>query len=74
MKAAILKGIRQIETTTTADPKIVNDTDVLIRIKTVGVCGSDIHYFTTGRIGNQIVKFPFIVGHEAAGIVEQTGK
>jgi L-iditol 2-dehydrogenase len=47
---------------------------VLIRIKTVGVCGSDIHYFTAGRIGSQIVDFPFIVGHEAAGIIEQIGR
>ena len=48
-------------------------TDVLIRIRTVGVCGSDIHYYTSGRIGSQIVRFPFIIGHEAAGIVERTG-
>jgi L-iditol 2-dehydrogenase len=40
----------------------------------VGVCGSDIHYFTAGRIGSQIVQFPFIIGHEATGIVERTGK
>jgi len=46
---------------------------VLIRVKTVGVCGSDIHYYTTGRIGDQIVEFPFIVGHEAAGVVEGIG-
>lgn len=50
------------------------DTDVLIRIKMVGVCGSDIHYYTTGRIGSQVIQFPFVVGHEAAGVVEQTGK
>jgi L-iditol 2-dehydrogenase len=40
----------------------------------VGVCGSDIHYFTNGRIGSQVVRFPFIIGHEAAGIVERTAK
>jgi L-iditol 2-dehydrogenase len=53
---------------------MINDSDVLIRIKTVGVCGSDIHYYAAGRIGSQIVQYPFIVGHEAAGIVEKTGK
>jgi len=50
------------------------DTDVLIRITHVGVCGSDVHYYTTGRIGSQVVKYPFPVGHEAAGVVEQIGK
>jgi L-iditol 2-dehydrogenase len=74
MKAALLTGIRQFEIRQVPEPKISKDTDVLIRIKTVGVCGSDIHYYTTGRIGSQIIQFPFIVGHEAAGLVEQTGK
>jgi L-iditol 2-dehydrogenase len=73
MKAALLTGIKQFEIRQVPNPKIINDTDVLIRIKTVGVCGSDIHYYTTGRIGSQIVQFPFIIGHEAAGIVERTG-
>ncbi|MGA7162158.1 MAG: alcohol dehydrogenase catalytic domain-containing protein [Bacteroidota bacterium] len=57
-----------------AKPKLVDDFDVLVRIKTVGVCGSDIHYYTTGRIGSQVVRFPFIIGHEASGVVEETGK
>jgi L-iditol 2-dehydrogenase len=74
MKAAFLTGLKQFEIQQVPDPKIIHDTDVLIRIKTVGVCGSDIHYFTSGRIGTQIVQFPFIVGHEAAGVVEQTSK
>ena len=74
MKALLLTGIRQFEFRQMPDPKIINDTDVLIRIKTVGVCGSDIHYYTTGRIGSQIVQFPFTIGHEAAGIVDKTGK
>jgi L-iditol 2-dehydrogenase len=74
MKSIFLTGIRKFELRQVPEPKIVNDTDVIIRIKTVGVCGSDIHYFTTGRIGSQIVEFPFTIGHEASGIVEKVGK
>lgn len=74
MKAAVLTGIRQFEIHQVTDPEIIQDTDVLIRVKMVGVCGSDIHYYTNGRIGSQIVQFPFIIGHEAAGIVERIGK
>jgi len=73
MKTMLLTGIRQMEMRNTPDPLIASDTDVLIRMMTVGVCGSDIHYYTSGRIGSQIVKYPFPVGHECAGIVEQTG-
>lgn len=74
MKAAVLTGIGRIEIEDVPIAKIINDTDVLIRIKTVGVCGSDIHYFTTGKIGNQVVEFPFILGHETAGVVEKIGR
>lgn len=73
MKAALLKEIGKFEIHDIPKPELHKDTDVLIRIKMVGVCGSDIHYFTTGRIGSQVVKYPFIVGHEAAGVVEQVG-
>lgn len=55
------------------DPFIINPTDVLIKMKVVAVCGSDVHYYTTGRIGSQVVEYPFPVGHECAGIVEKTG-
>lgn len=73
MKAALLTWIKRFEIKQVPNPKIVNNTDVLIRIQTVGVCGSDIHYYTSGRIGSQIIQFPFIIGHEAAGIVESIG-
>jgi len=74
MKAAVLTGIRQVEVRDVPDPKIVKDTDVLLKIERVGVCGSDVHYFETGRIGSQVVKFPFIVGHECAATVARVGK
>ena len=40
----------------------------------VGICGSDVHYWTHGAIGDFIVKAPMIIGHEAAGIVEKCVK
>ncbi len=73
MKAALLQGIRQFVCTQIPEPRLLNDSDVVVRIRTVGVCGSDIHYYSDGRIGSQVVKFPFIVGHEASGVVEKVG-
>lgn len=73
MKAMMLTGIRQMEMRDVPDPEIRGDTDVLIRMVAVGVCGSDVHYYLTGRIGDQIVKYPFWVGHESAGVVEKVG-
>jgi L-iditol 2-dehydrogenase len=55
-------------------PKIEKDTDVLLKIETTGICGSDVHYHQTGRIGSQIVKYPFVVGHESAATVQAVGK
>ena len=46
------------------DPKIVNSNDVLIKLERVGVCGSDIHYYTTGKIGSQVVQYPNRVANE----------
>lgn len=73
MKTLVLAGIRKMEMTDTPLPALKNENDVLIRIKSVGVCGSDIHYYTAGKIGTQIVEFPFAVGHECSGIVVETG-
>jgi L-iditol 2-dehydrogenase len=63
-----------MELLNTEMPKISSGNEVLVKMKVVGVCGSDVHYYTTGRIGSQVVKYPFMVGHEGAGIVEKTGR
>ncbi len=55
------------------DPFISNPDDVRIKMRVTGVCGSDIHYFTRGRIGSQVVDYPFTVGHEGAGEVLDVG-
>jgi L-iditol 2-dehydrogenase len=46
---------------------------VLIEVSAVGVCGSDIHYFSDGRIGDFVVEAPLVLGHEAAGVVRGLG-
>jgi len=46
---------------------------VLVRVSTVGVCGSDMHYYTQGRIGPQVVQYPHVLGHECAGTIAQVG-
>ncbi|MFH0841339.1 MAG: alcohol dehydrogenase catalytic domain-containing protein [Bacteroidota bacterium] len=73
MKAMMLTGIRQMEMMEVPDPVIGGLKDVKIKMTVVGVCGSDIHYYTKGKIGSQVVNYPFTVGHEGAGIVVETG-
>lgn len=52
-------------------PVLDEQKNVLIRIASVGVCGSDMHYFQQGRIGTEVIEFPFTIGHEAAGYIEE---
>ncbi len=73
MRAIMLTGIEKMEIREVPEPVVAGATDVKIKMKVVGVCGSDIHYFLNGRIGSQIVDFPFTLGHEGAGEVVETG-
>ncbi|MFW6154654.1 MAG: alcohol dehydrogenase catalytic domain-containing protein [Planctomycetota bacterium] len=73
MKAMVLTGLRRMEMREVPDPEMTAADDVLIRLKRVGVCGSDVHYYTTGRIGSQVVRYPYRVGHECSGVVETVG-
>lgn len=69
----MLTGIRQMKMKDIPEPVVSNDRDVRIRMAAVGICGSDVHYYTQGRIGSQKVVYPFTVGHEGAGVVVGTG-
>ncbi|MBT4353649.1 MAG: alcohol dehydrogenase catalytic domain-containing protein, partial [Rhodospirillaceae bacterium] len=72
MRAAVLtaKGsIQTIDQPTTT----LSETEVRVRIGAGGICGSDLHYFHHYKIGDFPVREPFILGHEAAGIVEEIG-
>ena len=52
----------------------LGSTDVRIALHTVGVCGSDVHYYTHGRIGPFVVAEPLILGHEASGTITEVGE
>jgi L-iditol 2-dehydrogenase len=73
MKAMVLTGIDQIRIVDKPVPDIRKPDDVLIRMASVGICGSDIHYYHEGKIGTQVVQYPFTIGHEGAGIIHKTG-
>jgi L-iditol 2-dehydrogenase len=73
MKAAALTGRGRIEVREVAEPILSNAANVLIRVEAAGICGSDVHYYSEGRIGDQVVEYPFVVGHECAGVVLEVG-
>lgn len=51
----------------------LSPTDVRIAVHTVGICGSDVHYYTHGKIGPFVVEQPMVLGHEASGTVVEVG-
>ena len=55
-------------------PLAVGPGMVKIKLHTVGVCGSDVHYYTHGRIGPFVVNAPMVLGHEAAGTIVEVGE
>ncbi len=73
MKVAVMTGIGQIEYIEAAMP-VPKDDEVLVKLEYVGICGSDLHYYENGRIGDYIVEPPFVLGHEPGGIVAEIGK
>jgi L-iditol 2-dehydrogenase len=73
MKAVVLTGIGKAEVRDLPTPQLLRADDVLIKMAAVGICGSDIHYYRDGRIGDQVVVPPAVIGHEGAGVVERVG-
>ncbi|MGH0053132.1 MAG: NAD(P)-dependent alcohol dehydrogenase [Sphaerochaetaceae bacterium] len=69
---AYLTAIGQLEIREESVPKLGTG-DVLVQIKAVGICGSDLSYYLTGCTGVGALSFPHVLGHESAGIVVATG-
>lgn len=71
-EAAILYGVRDVRVEEAPVPA-PGPHDVLVEIRSVGVCGSDMHYYEHGRIGQFVVRAPLILGHESSGVVVALG-
>lgn len=72
-KALVLERAKELSLRDIDLPLDVGPGDVRIKVETVGVCGSDVHYYQHGRIGPFVVREPMVLGHEAAGLVIETG-
>lgn len=73
MKAVVVRAQNEVGFDDVAAPGPCGETDVRVRINTVGICGSDIHCVTHGRIGSYVIRAPMVLGHEASGVVTEVG-
>jgi L-iditol 2-dehydrogenase len=73
MKVSVLYGIHDVRTEFRPVPEPGPD-EVLIRVQSVGTCGSDMHYYEQGRIGDFVVEQPLVLGHEPSGVIVATGR
>lgn len=73
MQAAVLYGVRDLRLEQRPVPE-PGPHEVLVKVERVGVCGSDIHYYTHGRIGDFVVRAPLVLGHESSGVVAAVGE
>jgi D-xylulose reductase len=74
MEALVLEEAKRISLRPFSLPQVVGPRDVRIKIHTVGICGSDIHYYQHGRIGPFVVNEPMVLGHEASGTIVEVGE
>jgi L-iditol 2-dehydrogenase len=72
MRVSVLNGPKDVALVDRPVPR-PGPGQVLVRVASVGVCGSDTHYYDHGRIGRFVVERPLVLGHEAAGTITQVG-
>jgi len=72
VRVSVLRGAGDLAVEERPEP-VPGPHEVLVRVASVGVCGSDVHYFEHGRIGSFVVESPLVLGHEAAGEVVAVG-
>ncbi|KAK7752901.1 hypothetical protein SLS62_005060 [Diatrype stigma] len=71
--AFVLQSVQNVSFENREVPKLRDEHDVRVHIEQTGICGSDVHYWQRGRIGDFILNSPIILGHESAGTVVEVG-
>ncbi len=74
MEAVVLEKVHDLKIRDIQLTETLGSHDVRIKLHTVGVCGSDVHYYEWGAIGQFVVREPMILGHEASGIIIEVGE
>lgn len=72
MRASFLDKSKRIYLEEISPPNLDSD-QVLVRVESVGICGSDVHYYKHGAIGPYVVESPIILGHELSGVITAVG-
>ncbi len=72
MQVSVLRGVGEVAVEERSVPEPSPD-EVLVQVGSVGVCGSDVHYYEHGRIGPYVVDSPLVLGHEAGGVITAVG-
>uniref|UniRef100_A0A8H7K337 L-arabinitol 4-dehydrogenase n=1 Tax=Bionectria ochroleuca TaxID=29856 RepID=A0A8H7K337_BIOOC len=69
----VLRAVKDVAFEDRAKPKLRDHHDVIVHVSQTGICGSDVHYWQRGRIGNYILTGPMVLGHESSGVVAEVG-
>lgn len=70
--SAVLRGIREVAIEDRPVP-VPASHEVLVAVRATGICGSDVHYYENGRIGDFVLEAPMVIGHESAGVITAVG-
>ena len=70
--AAVLHGIGDLRIEEHPMP-VPGPNEVVVEVRSVGICGSDVHYYEHGRIGDHVVRAPMVLGHESSGVIVDAG-
>lgn len=69
----VLRAVKDVALESIETPQITDPYDVIVQIGQTGICGSDVHYWQRGRIGDFILTSPIVLGHESSGTVTAIG-